>query len=381
MGGRRAAVIALLAVAMNGCAQASPTRASHDTPATPKPPTATVSATPSVAPTGPVVAADLQATLNQTPLPPGSVRLQAAVEPSQPGISVANAPSKVTAVGYWRSPLSRLDTMTWLAAHLPPTWTGGGMGTMGGTTSTAEYDRKSSDGLEGPNLTFSVADLPSGSSIIVTAWEIPLKAKSAEESLTSVTAATVSTKDELAPMDVLPLRHITLDAVQAQRLASKINALGVDDGSAHGCTAGTPDVVMDFTTEAGNRKFLYSRDCHSLEPVGDPKGPVLSTDGPLYREVDALLKTSTGPVRGTLIVTLGPNLHTSLGEAGAIRVSRQGTVVDSGDVASGHIYIVTELPGAYDLTATSAGRTCKPGTATIVAERQVDVTLICTLAP
>jgi hypothetical protein len=50
-------------------------------------------------------------------------------------------------------------------------------------------------------------------------------------------------------------------------------------------------------------------------------------------------------------------------------------------VAHDHFYITTELPGVYDLTATTAGGACKPGTATVVAEQQVDVTLICTPTP
>jgi hypothetical protein len=280
MPGKRAAAIALLAVAVTGCAQASARVAASSTASPP------VASSITAAPATSAPASDLQAALNQLPLPPGSVRLQAAAQPSQPSISVANAPGKVTASGYWRSPLSRLATLSWLAAHLPPTWTAGEMGALGTTISTAEYDRQPTAALKGPNYTFSIEDTTGGASVVVTAWEIPLPAKAADESISGVTGASLSTKDEVAPMDAPPLRRVTLTAAQATQLASEINGLTVDDGSAHGCAEGSPAVVMAFAIATGLRTFLYSRNCHSVQVVGDDKSPVLEANAHLVRRGD-----------------------------------------------------------------------------------------------
>ena len=391
----RRAVIATAfsaAILMSGCAQASSTVALQATPAASSAVTASIASArattatdPAPSPPAPSAAAasagqpaDLVETLAQLPLPTGSVRLTKAGIANQATVGVSNAATKKSVVGYWRSPLSRDATLTWLAQHLAPTWKGGGLGSSN-DVQMVEYDRQPTPSLEGPNLTISVAPDGTGASVIVTAWEIPVAAKSNYETLAGVTGATVSTKDEVAPLTVPPLQSVTLDAAQAEKLAAAFNALPVDDGSPHGCTAGTPDVVLDFSTTAGHRTFLYSRDCHDVTTIPDGNGPTLA-GGP-YAEVEALLKTVTGPVRGTLIVNLASSTHTNHQLPGRITIRRAGAVVDSADVATDRFHLTTELPGTYEITAISAGHTCKPDTATVVANQQVDVTLICTPAP
>ena len=322
--------------------------------------------------------AELAAALDRIPLPSGSVRLAKPAVSKQYGMSPSNSPAKVTRTGYWRSPLTRLATIAWMASHLAPMWTGGTEGTIGSTTTAAEYDQPPGNTLEGPNFTVSVADLAGGSSVMVSAWVIPLPAKSAAEILTGVIGATVRTKDPVSPMGVRPLRRVTVAPDQVQQLAAAVNALGVDDGSPRSCTDGTPEVVLDFTTVSGARRWIVDEDCGtvSLEPA---VGPTLDPSNALGKVVAAALADSREPARGTLIVSLRLAGHAYNDESapGTVVVRRGGRTVDRGSTPGPRDVTLTEPAGSYELSAVSGKVACGPAQATVVADQQVDVSVAC----
>jgi hypothetical protein len=280
--GMRTAVVAVAVMLAAGCAQA---RSSGADPA------ATTVATPMSA----SIAADLVDTLDHLPLPPRSVRLAAAAVPGQPAQSCCNSPAKVTRTGYWRSSLGTAATLAWLTSHLPAPWRGGPEGTAGGTTTMAEYGRpETSTAVEGPGLEVSVQDVPGGSSVIASAYMIPLPAKSPDESFTDVTGATVWK----APLDsdlpsVKPEGSVTLSPEQLRRLVVDLQSLQPDDGSPASCNPkGPTERVVDLTTAAGNRRLILGLYCSRITAV-PPEQPILDDSTALENDVVADLATGS----------------------------------------------------------------------------------------
>jgi hypothetical protein len=281
--GMRTAVVAVAVMLAAGCAQAASTgkhEAESGTVATPSSPSASM-------------AADLTDTLDHLPLPPRSVRLATAAVPGQTAQSCCNSPAKVTRTGYWRSPLATADTLAWLTSRLRRPWSGGPEGTSGGTTTMAEYDRPSTSvDVEGPGLEVSVQDVPGGSSVIATAWMIPLPSKSPDESFTDVTAATVWKQPlDSALTAAKPAGSITLLPDQLRRLVVDLRSLQPDDGSPASCNPqGPTELVLDLTTTGGDRRLILGLDCSHITAV-PAEQPILDDSTTLDNDVAAALTT------------------------------------------------------------------------------------------
>lgn len=313
-------------------------------------------------------------------MPAGSVRLTQAAAPGQLSLSSSNSAAKVSTTSYWRTPLDRAATFAWFGAHLERTWSGGAVGISGGTTIEAEYDQHGhpgTPGIEGPVLEVSIQDVGGGSSVIITAYEIPLPVKSPAQILTGVTAVTVWTKDAVAGLDVTPLRQVTLPADTARRLAGDVNELTADDGSPRSCPIGMADVVLDFTTASGPRRWVFDRNCGSGHLV-PAQGPELDVSSALDKDLKGALAGANGPARGTLIVVLSiaKRPYDPASAPRTIAVTRQNSTVDRTTISSGRSAIMTEPTGSYQVTAVSGHLHCRSAKVTVLADQQTDVTLV-----
>ncbi len=323
----------------------------------------------------------LAAVLNQFPVPPGSSRISADASGLSQGMTVGNDPSIIRRYAYWTSPLPRPATVRWLEQHLPSTWRPSFDITVGDNESDAMLNGPVNPTEDGPNLVVSVIDRPTGSYIRVQAWADPLVPKSPTETLTGVSAVTLTTRDEVAPANLPPLQTVKLTSAQIQQLVTDLNAMPVHPGGSISCTAGTPEVILDFITKAGERRFLYDRNCRSVTLLHSSV-PGLAPSPAFYRDVAADLATPTGPVRGTLIADISVSDHAARGghrfnAKGTITVKRNGSPIATGTVADGHSLTLTEPPGTYDVSAATPGAACTAGTVTVVAGKQADVSILC----
>lgn len=339
---------------------------------------------PSIAPQPPGAAGtppSLSAVLAAIPVPPGSTPVSASASGLSEGMTVGSDPKTVRQYAYWTSPLSRPATVSWLNQHLPSTWQGGFDITVGSNESDAMLNGAVNPTEDGPNLIVSVVDRPSGSVIRVQAWADPLAAKSSDETLTNVSAVTLTTRDEVAPATQPPLQTVRLNAAQISQLVADLNTLPVHADGTISCTEGSPQVIIDFATDRGERRFLYDRNCRVLSLL-HTSAPGLSPSAALYNDVAADLAAATGPVRGTLVASISVSDHAARGghrfnSQGSITIKQNGGLIKTSTIADGHSLTLTEPPGTYEVSAVTRSATCVPNQITVVGNQQADVEVQC----
>lgn len=233
----------------------------------------------------------LDGALDELVLPPGSTQVSP-MPTATPLVMEAggNGPSTVHRSRYWTSPLSRAATIAWLQGHTPVEWSFGTTATIGGDTTAGSWELPVNPGEDGPHLSVSVQDLPSGSAVLVDAYETPRPAKAATETVVDVDSVTV-TRGGGHPA-------VTVGGDDAHRLAADLDALvtnsgseGISDGIS--CADSTP-TTLSFASAADVRTFVV--DCDEVSPAGPGQAPGLDASDALLTDVASVLAgKSTAP--------------------------------------------------------------------------------------
>jgi hypothetical protein len=224
--------------------------------------------------------------LASLPLPPGTVRVKAPASIDPNDVVGEAPPATRAAAASWTSPLPWKATMAWLANHLPPTWTHGSIAYSGSNETYETFTSPANVAYDGPSITVYVDDATSGSKVRVNAWEIPLKPKSADETVTGVTSVTAHmTNDNHS--DIKPYT-VQITGAKAQRLAADLNALVVDPDLVSTGLAGNAAATLVFHTATGDRTFLAQRNAQQVDPEPQRSGdPDLLMSQAMFAELDA----------------------------------------------------------------------------------------------
>jgi hypothetical protein len=213
-------------------------------------------------------------------LPQGSVRLATGAHDSP--LPLDHPDGSRVSYQDWSSPLSMNATMTWITAHMPPSWSPGGLDKYN-LGRLEEWDAPANPTEDGPNLTVTVTAKGKASLVEVAAWSMPFSGKSANETLRGVTGATARVTNDNGSF-VKPFT-MTLSGDQAQRFAADINALAVDHPVSRSGLAGFPDVTLTFQTPRGEQSFLASRNGYLVQSLGGGRDLIMSAA--LWHELDS----------------------------------------------------------------------------------------------
>ena len=229
----------------------------------------------------------LNTVLDGIQVPPGSTQTGAAAVPGPAGQGSALVVDQITQTRFWRSPLSRDATLAWIKAHLPTSWSGGVVVPQGDQRAVGWVSPVNAYEF-GPDLSIFVAPDGSGSAITVRVVEQPRRRKTTAETLTNVTAATLTTVPDGGSA---PKRTIQLTPDQVRQLAADVNALQVARlVVSHGCMAGNTSRLLTFTTGSGERRFLADYNCGGVSLVGSKGWTGLEDSKALASDMDAALK-------------------------------------------------------------------------------------------